>query len=103
MTFEEAYDLMKSGKAVSLPELLANNEFFYLSGGFEIPRESITNPAVYEYFNNNPKYIHSLDTGVLIEPHIDMKNAQGHLEIGVEISSKDMKRDDWLEFDVLNE
>lgn len=103
MTFEEAYSLMEQGKAISLPELIPYNVFYYLSGGFEISRDKVKNSVLYEYYNNNPKYKNSLDTRIIIDYHIDMKDARGHLVIGVQISDKDKSRDDWVEFNVLNE
>ena len=103
MTFNEAYSLMEQGKAVSLPELLDVNVFYYLSGGFEISRDKVTNPALYDYYHNNPKYKHSLNTTILIHPHIDMKDARGCLVIGAYISEEDKARNDWLEFNTKNE
>lgn len=65
------------------------NMFIYLENGSVIPKSKI---------NNDTLRFSLTDKEVTINPHIDLKNSKGELQVGWSPSQEDLLADDWQDF-----
>lgn len=66
-----------------------NSSFIYLESGSVIPKSKI---------NNDTLRFSLTDKEVTINPHIDLKNSKGELQVGWSPSQEDLLADDWQDF-----
>ena len=93
MTFGLAIEAMKKGLKVQRKGWNGKGMFIYIQKGSVIPAVNI-NPEVAKHLFGDTTLLEG-DATVSINPHIDMKSADGSLVIGWLASQADMLSDDW--------
>lgn len=87
MNFGQALEKLKNGNKVARKGWNGKNMFIYLVNGTTIEVSSLRNEAY--------KHLKDLRNEVDINPHIDMKAANGDIVVGWLASQSDMLSDDW--------
>lgn len=87
MNFGQALEELKKGKKVARSGWNGKEMFIYLVKGSNLNTSELRNEA-FEHLND-------LNKEISINPHIDMKAANGDLVIGWLASQTDMLSDDW--------
>ncbi len=89
MKFYEVLKSVEEGNKAYRKGWNGNNMFIYLEKGSIIPRNKI----------NNDMLRYSLsDKEIIINPHIDLKNSKGGIQVGWSPSQEDLLADDWQDF-----
>lgn len=88
-SFGVALDYLKQGKKVSRRGWNGKGMFLVLCPGSEVPADHMRVKAVKEFYLNEGR------VSVIINPHIDMKAADGSYVTGWLASQTDMLADDW--------
>ncbi len=89
MDFGEALEALHHGKKVAREGWNGKDMFIYLENGTLITPDKIRNLTLAKSTHDNQKYIN-------INPHIDMKSADGSIVVGWLASQTDMLADDWV-------
>ncbi|GAB6392024.1 MAG: DUF2829 domain-containing protein [Treponematales bacterium] len=85
MTFGEALTQAKQGKAITREGWNGKGMFVYLTEGSRVPAMAM-----------RVAVLHEMEGEVFdIRPHLDMKTADGSIQIGWLASQTDMLADDW--------
>ena len=90
LSFGEAIECLKNGFKVARAGWNGKGMFLYLVKGTNIPKNALRNEAA--------KVLDILESNetVTINPHIDMKAADGSIVIGWLASQTDMLANDWI-------
>ncbi|ANZ65578.1 hypothetical protein AYR62_15920 (plasmid) [Secundilactobacillus paracollinoides] len=88
MDFGEALEALHHGKKVAREGWNGKGMFIYLESGTLISTDRIRNLALAKSTPDSQKYIN-------INPHIDMKAADGSIVVGWLASQTDMLANDW--------
>ena len=89
MNFGEALEELKSGNRVARKGWNGKGMFVYLESGTLITPDKIRNLTLAKSTPDSQKYIN-------INPHIDMKSADGSIVVGWLASQTDMLANDWF-------
>lgn len=89
MTFGMALEELKAGNKVARKGWNGKGMFLYLTHGSTVALDDITNETIKEYHKGR-----AIPT-MKVNPHIDMKAADGSVVIGWLASQTDMLSDDW--------
>lgn len=90
MTFGLALEAMKKGHTVARKGWNSKGMFIYIQDGSRCETENLRNDAIKDYCKSR------VIQHVQINPHIDMKAADGSLVIGWNPSQMDMLAEDWF-------
>ena len=88
MDFGEAIKALKAGKRLARKGWNGDKMFIYRESGTLITPDKIRNATLAESIPDAQKYLH-------INPHVDMKSANGSIVVGWLASQTDMLADDW--------
>lgn len=88
MNFGEALEALHHGKKVAREGWNGKGMFIYLESGTLITPDKIRNLTLAKSTPDSQKYIN-------INPHIDMKSADGSIVVGWLASQTDMLANDW--------
>lgn len=88
--FTVALDLLKKGQRVARKGWNGKGMFIVLTPGNNVPAKKMRLETVRDYFEKSGQ------ERVTINPHIDMKAADGSLVIGWLASQTDLLADDWM-------
>lgn len=88
-SFSVALDYLKQGKKVAREGWNGKGMFLVLCPGSEVPADHMRVKAVKKFYKNEGQVT------VIINPHIDMKAADGSYVTGWLASQTDMLADDW--------
>lgn len=91
MNFGQAIEEMKSGNAVARKGWNGKGMFVYLVSGSSVDASRLRSQAYKHVGSKRPE-----DHKVTINPHIDMKAADGTIVPGWLASQTDMLSEDWL-------
>lgn len=94
MDFGEALKGLKQGNKVARKGWNGKGMFIYMTSGSIVPVVNLKQETVDAIFGENA--LLEGDTTVIIQPHIDMKAADGTITIGWNASQVDMQAEDWL-------
>jgi len=89
MKFYEVLKSVMEGNKAYRKGWNGKNMFIYLESGSVIPKSKI---------NNDTLRFSLTDKEVTINPHIDLKNNKGELQVGWSPSQEDLLADDWQDF-----
>ena len=89
MKFYEVLKSVMEGNKAYRKGWDGKNMFIYLERGSVIPKSKI---------NNDTLRFSLTDKEVTINPHIDLKNSKGELQVGWSPSQEDLLADDWQDF-----
>ena len=89
MKFYEALKSVMEGNKAYRKDWNDKNMFIYLESGSVIPKSKVNNDTL--RFSLSGKE-------VTINPHIDLKNSKGELQVGWSPSQEDLLADDWQDF-----
>ena len=93
MDFGKALELLKKGQKVARKGWNGKGMFIYLTSGSMIPVVSLKPETANHLFGEK---LLECDETVTINPHIDMKAADGAVVIGWLASQTDMLAEDWI-------
>ena len=85
ITFGEALEAAKRGSKITRDGWNGKGMFVYYQEGSNIPRDAARNPVLAAW----------PEESIAIRPHLDMKTAQGDIQIGWLASQSDMLAEDW--------
>ena len=91
MNFGQALKVLHHGKKVARKGWNGKGMFIYLESGSLITPDKIRNLTLAKSIPNSQKHIN-------INPHIDMKSADGSIVVGWLASQTDLLADDWIIF-----
>ena len=91
MDFGQAIQAMKDGKAVAREGWNGKNMYIYLVYG-SMPKAGKLRGQAFEHVGSKHPRGHDL----IINPHIDMKAADGSIVVGWLASQTDMLSEDWV-------
>ncbi|OMF17237.1 hypothetical protein BK131_04535 [Paenibacillus amylolyticus] len=91
MDFGKAIEALKDGKRVARAGWNGKGMFIYLVDGSTVEAMDLRNEAATHVGDNLPPF-----TNVRINPHIDMKSADGSIVVGWLASQTDVLADDWV-------
>jgi len=89
MKFYEVLKSVMEGNKAYRKGWNGKNMFIYLENGSVIPKSKV---------NNDTLRFSLTDKEVTINPHIDLKNSKGELQVGWSPSQEDLLADDWQDF-----
>ena len=89
MKFYEVLKSVMRGNKAYRKGWNGKNMFIYLENGSVIPKSKV---------NNDTLRFSLTDKEVTINPHIDLKNSKGELQVGWSPSQEDLLADDWQDF-----
>lgn len=89
MKFYEVLKSVMEGNKAYRKGWNGKNMFIYLERGSVIPKSKV---------NNDTLRFSLTDKEVTINPHIDLKNSKGELQVGWSPSQEDLLADDWQDF-----
>lgn len=89
MKFYEVLKSVMRGNKAYRKGWNGKNMFIYLERGSVIPKSKV---------NNDTLRFSLSDKEVTINPHIDLKNSKGELQVGWSPSQEDLLADDWQDF-----
>lgn len=89
MKFYEVLKSVMEGNKAYRKGWNGKNTFIYLERGSVIPKSKV---------NNDTLRFSLTDKEVTINPHIDLKNSKGELQVGWSPSQEDLLADDWQDF-----
>lgn len=89
MKFYEVLKSVMEGNKAYRKGWNGKNMFIYLERGSVIPRSKV---------NNDTLRFSLTDKEVTINPHIDLKNSKGEIQVGWSPSQEDLLADDWQDF-----
>lgn len=92
LTFGTALGFLKSNYRVAREGWNGKGMYIYLVQGSEIPVQDLRNEAMEQV----GRYIDNPDQLIKINPHIDMKAADGSIVVGWLASQTDMLAEDWM-------
>ena len=93
MKFGEALELIKNGHKVCRNGWNGKHMFIYMQEGSVVPVVNMKQTVTNHLFGD---MLLECDTTVEINPHIDMRTADGTLTIGWNPSQVDMFSEDWM-------
>jgi hypothetical protein len=88
MKFGEAVDLAKQGKKITRESWNGKGQFVYYQEGSVIDPTQARNPV-----------LASFEGPITIKPHLDLKTADGSIQIGWLASQSDVLTEDWFVVD----
>lgn len=89
MKFYEVLKSVMEGNKAYRKGWNGKNMFIYLERGSVIPKSKV---------NNDTLRFSLIDKEVTINPHIDLKNSKGELQVGWSPSQEDLLAEDWQDF-----
>lgn len=89
MKFYEVLKSVMEGNKAYRKGWNGKNMFIYLERGSVIPKSKV---------NNDTLRFSLTDKEVTINPHIDLKNSKGEIQVGWSPSQEDLLADDWQDF-----
>ena len=94
-SFEWALMMLKAGANMQRKNWNGKGMFVYLTTGSKVPAAHVRPDTAKHIFGDNKM---EEDTTIKINPHIDMKTADGSITIGWAPSQVDMLAEDWQRF-----